>query len=179
VSLDQMSPSQREAARELLRVSLSVRGFETARNVMKLNEVLGEITGNWEFFGEWLNFLCIFGTPSMDEPWGWQIDGHHLNLNDFVLKDQVVMTPAFWGAEPAIADRGPYAGLREFDAEQRNRLELLRARSLPQQKQAIIVSPLSPPTCHRSAIPLQMDASSLCRSRTTSSSRMRASAPMP
>src|SRR5919108_5320019 len=51
-----------------------------------------------------------------------------LNLNDFVLKDQVVMTPAFWGAEPAIADRGPYAGLREFDAEQRNRLELLRAR---------------------------------------------------
>jgi hypothetical protein len=46
VSLDQMSPSQRDAARELLRVSLSVRGFETARNVMQLNEVLGEITGN-------------------------------------------------------------------------------------------------------------------------------------
>jgi hypothetical protein len=46
VSLDQMSPSQRDAALELLRVSLSVRGFETARNVMKLNEVLGEITGN-------------------------------------------------------------------------------------------------------------------------------------
>jgi hypothetical protein len=39
-----MSPSQRDAARGLLRVS--VRGFETARNVMKLNEVLGEITGN-------------------------------------------------------------------------------------------------------------------------------------
>src|SRR5262245_2025455 len=53
VSLDQMSASQRDAALELLRVSLSVRGFETARNVMKLNEVLGEITGNWEFFGEW------------------------------------------------------------------------------------------------------------------------------
>ena len=81
VSLDQMSASQRDAALELLRVSLSVRGFETARNVMKLNEVLGEITGNWEFFGEWFYFLCIFGTPSMDEPWGWQIDGHHLNLN--------------------------------------------------------------------------------------------------
>ena len=41
-----MSPSQRDAALELLRVSLSVRGFETARNVMKLNEVLGGITGN-------------------------------------------------------------------------------------------------------------------------------------
>jgi hypothetical protein len=74
----------------------------------------------------------------MDEPWGWQMDGHHLNLNDFVLKDHVVMTPAFWGAEPAIADRGPYAGLRECDAEQRNGLELIRTLSLPQQKQAII-----------------------------------------
>ena len=89
-------------------------------------------------FWEWLYFLCIFGTPSMDEPWGWQIDGHHLNLNYFVLKDQVVMTPAFWGAEPAIADRGPYAGLREFDAEQRNGLELMRALSLPQQEKAIV-----------------------------------------
>jgi Protein of unknown function (DUF3500) len=74
----------------------------------------------------------------MDEPWGWRIDGHYLNLNDFVLKDQGVMTPAFWGAEPATADRGPYAGLRECDAEQRNGLELIRALSLPQQKQAII-----------------------------------------
>jgi hypothetical protein len=35
------------------------------------------------------------GYPTLDEPWGWQIDGHHLNLNYFVLKDQVVMTPAF------------------------------------------------------------------------------------
>jgi hypothetical protein len=46
VSLDRMSSSQRDAALELLRASLSVRGFDTARNVMKLNELLGEITGN-------------------------------------------------------------------------------------------------------------------------------------
>ena len=72
----------------------------------------------------------------MDAPWGWQMDGHHRNLNDFVLKDQVVMTPAFWGAESAIADRGPYAGRHECDAEQRNGLELIRTLSLPQQKQA-------------------------------------------
>jgi hypothetical protein len=74
----------------------------------------------------------------MDEPWGWQIDGHHLNLNDLVLKDHVVMTPASSGVEPATADRGPYAGLREGDAERRNGLELIRALSLPQPKQAMI-----------------------------------------
>jgi hypothetical protein len=51
------------------------------------------------------------------------------------------MTPAFWGAEPAIADRGPYAGLRECDVEQPNGLELIRALSLPQQMQALSLSP--------------------------------------
>jgi hypothetical protein len=48
------------------------------------------------------------------------------------------MTPAFWGAEPAIADRGPYVRLRECDVEQSNGLELIRALSLPQQMQPII-----------------------------------------
>ena len=48
VSLDQMSPSQRQAALALLRESLSVRGFDTARNVMKLNRCWGKspLTGS-------------------------------------------------------------------------------------------------------------------------------------
>ncbi len=44
------------------------------------------------------------GTPSATEPWGWQLDGHHLIINYFVLGDQVVMTPSFFGSEPVIAD---------------------------------------------------------------------------
>src|SRR5688572_31010801 len=45
VCLDAMSPAQRERALALLQVSLSAQGFETARGVMKLNEVIREITG--------------------------------------------------------------------------------------------------------------------------------------
>ena len=138
VSLETLTSAQRDAALDLLRESLSVRGFDTARNVMKLNHVLGEITGNWPYFGEWVYFLCVFGEPSPDEPWGWQLDGHHLNLNYFVLGDQVVMTPGFWGAEPVVADRGVYKGLREFDAEQRDGLALVRGLSASQLRQAII-----------------------------------------
>ena len=84
LSFEDMNTAQREAALSLLRESLSARGFETARNVMKLNHTLAEITGNWNWLGEWIYFLCIFGTPSADQPWGWQLDGHHLNLNYFV-----------------------------------------------------------------------------------------------
>ena len=30
-------------------------------------------------------------------PWGWQLFGHHLVLNCFVLGDEIVMTPTFMG----------------------------------------------------------------------------------
>ena len=50
------------------------------------------------------------GTPSATEPWGWQLDGHHLVINYFVLRDQVVMTPTFMGSEPVIAASGQVQG---------------------------------------------------------------------
>ncbi len=74
---------------------------------MKLNELVRVITGSDEEYGEWLYWLSLLGTPSADEPWGWQLDGHHLIVNCFVLGDQVVMTPLFMGSEPvAVPGRG-------------------------------------------------------------------------
>ena len=52
------------------------------------------------------------GEPSATAPWGWQLEGHHLIVNYFVLGDQVVMTPAFMGSEPVIAESGQYAGTK-------------------------------------------------------------------
>jgi len=69
--LEDLAPTQRFAALELLRASLSDRGFDDVRDVMRFNEVLAEITGSVDEYGEWLYFLSIFGTPSDTEPWGW------------------------------------------------------------------------------------------------------------
>ena len=102
------------AALAIVQASLSATGYQTARDVMRLNETIGEITGDWDEYGEWLYWLSIFGTPSADEPWGWQIDGHHLIINCFVLGDQVVMTPVH-GLRAVVADTGKYAGTRVFD----------------------------------------------------------------
>ena len=95
--LEELDAARREAAIDILGASLSAGGFRLARDVMKLNHTIGEITGSWDEYGEWVSFLSIMGTPSHDQPWGWQIDGHHLNVNCFILKDQLVMTPAFFG----------------------------------------------------------------------------------
>ena len=64
---------------------MSEAGYRSARDVMRLNEHALEITGKPEEYSEWFYWVSIFGNPSPDEPWGWQIDGHHLNLNCFVL----------------------------------------------------------------------------------------------
>jgi len=136
--LEDMSSSQRDLALGLLRTSLSRSGFETARDVMKLNEVIREITGRDEEYGEWLYWLSIMGTPSAERPWGWQIDGHHLIVNCFVLGDQVVMTPMFMGSEPVAAESGPYAGTRVFEAEEEGGLTLMRALTPAQQSKTIL-----------------------------------------
>jgi hypothetical protein len=138
VSLDEMSAAQRERALALLRESLSTPGFKTARDVMRLNELVLAITGSQAEYGEWLYWLSIMGLPSFDGPWGWQIDGHHLIVNCFVLGDQVVMTPMFMGSEPVAAHEGPHVGTRVFQAEERQGLALMRSLTPEQRQRAII-----------------------------------------
>jgi Protein of unknown function (DUF3500) len=136
--LEDLDQRQRDAALDLLRASFSARGFDDARTVMRFNEVLADITGSRDEYGEWAYFLSVFGVPSDDEPWGWQVDGHHLNLHCFVLGDQVVLTPAFLGTEPCHVSSGPHAGLRAFDAETRDGIAMVRSLSPDQAHTAVL-----------------------------------------
>jgi hypothetical protein len=134
----EMSDEQIERAFALLKESFSGQGFATARDIMRLNETVMEMTGRVDEFGEDLYWLSIMGTPSATEPWGWQIDGHHLNVNYFVLGDQVVMAPAFLGSEPVFAHSGKYAGTRVFEAEEAQGLAVIRALDAGQRGRTIV-----------------------------------------
>ncbi len=136
--LDDLDPAQRGAALGLIEASSSAAGYESARNIMKLNEHAGELTGNKEEFAEWYYWISIFAEPSLTEPWGWQIDGHHLIVNCFVYGDQMVITPDFRGSEPVFAKSGKYAGTHVFHDEQSRGLEFMDALSPEQQQQAAI-----------------------------------------
>ena len=138
VCLADLSGAQREAALRLLRESMSPSGYETARDIMRLNAHALEITGKPEEYGEWYYWVCIFGTPSPEEPWGWQIDGHHLNVNCLVLGDQLVLTPNFMGSEPVLARFGKHQGTRVFAAEEEQGYALMRALSSEEQQRATI-----------------------------------------
>ncbi len=142
VMLDEMSLEQRERALAVLQASLSPQGFATVRNVMKLNDTVREMTGRGEEYGEWLYWISILGQPSSGEPWGWQIDGHHLIINCFVLGDQLVATPSFLGSEPCVAEEGLHKGTSVFRDEESKGLALMQSLSAGQQKKALLSNDL-------------------------------------
>jgi hypothetical protein len=139
VSFEEMSEAQRETAIGLLSASLSAKGLQLTRDIMRLNHTLGELNNdNFEEYGEWLYHITVMGTPSTTEPWGWQLDGHHLIVNYFVLGDQVVMTPLFVGSEPVTATAGKFKGTTILQEEQVAGLAMINALDATQQRQAIV-----------------------------------------
>lgn len=141
VSFKEMTPTQKEAATGLLRASLSAKGLQLSQDIMKLNETLGELNNNdFVRYGEGAYWMTLMGEPSKDKPWGWQLDGHHLIINYFVLGDQVVMTPTFLGSEPVIATSGKYKGTTILQEQQALGLKLVRTLTAEQKKTAILSS---------------------------------------
>ncbi len=139
VGFDEMDELQREAAFRLLGESLSAEGLRLTRDIMRLNHTLGELNDdNFEEYGEWLYWVTVMGEPSETEPWGWQLDGHHVIINYFVLGEQVVMTPLFVGSEPVVAEAGKYAGTAILQEEQDAGLGMIRALDDTQRERAIL-----------------------------------------
>ncbi|HUF48341.1 MAG TPA: DUF3500 domain-containing protein [Vicinamibacterales bacterium] len=127
VSFQEMTAEQRERGFDLMRAGLSARGFRQSRDIMRLNGYLAELLNRFDEYGELLYHLTVMGEPSASSPWGWQLDGHHLIVNYFVLGDQVVMTPTFMGSEPVTVASGPYADAMVLQAEERAGLAFMQA----------------------------------------------------
>ncbi|MEM7016028.1 MAG: DUF3500 domain-containing protein [Pseudomonadota bacterium] len=135
----EFTPEQAEAALALISSGLSERGYQTAIDIMRLEGYLADLLDNHVEYGEKRYWLTIMGEPSETEPWGWQLDGHHLIVNFFVLGDQVVMTPTFMGSEPPFATQGKLTGLSILDEELEAGLVLINSL-MPDQKKLAIVS---------------------------------------
>ena len=139
VGFNEMSDAQRKLAFEMLQQSLSAKGLKKTQDIMKLNGTLAELANNFREYGEWLYWITIMGKPSDIEPWGWQLDGHHVVINYFVLGEQVVMSPVFMGSEPVEAKAGKFQGTIVMQEEQNKGLQLMKMLSEAQRKQAVVM----------------------------------------
>ena len=133
ICLCDLNEVQKELAIDILKGSLSPMGFEKSNNVMKMEAYLGRIVNKTERFNSDLYWLTIMGNPSETEPWGWQLDGHHLVINYFILNDQVVMTPTFMGSEPVYIESSEGEGTRTFEKEENLGLEFYNSLTKEQR----------------------------------------------
>lgn len=144
-----MTPSQREAALELLDSGLSDRGSEQARSIIANETVLDEYERIEGIHSRWVRdpagyYFCIFGKPDGIEPWGWRASGHHLNVHCTVVKGELVSaTPLFFGAYPAEIRQGPEKGTRILPEEEDTARSLLGSLE-GEARQIAIVDPTAP-----------------------------------
>ncbi|WNE94223.1 DUF3500 domain-containing protein [Streptomyces luomodiensis] len=136
--LEDFDDVQRLRAMNVMRESLSAYGYGQLVDLMHLNRTIGELSDNEEGLNEWLYWFSVYGEPENGGPWGWQLDGHHVNVNCVLIGDQMVLTPSFLGAEPAVAGSGKYAGTMAFRAEEGLGHELFTQLGRRQRERATI-----------------------------------------
>ena len=134
----EMTDAQRQLAVAFLRSGLSAKGLAKTQDIMKLNGTLAELMNDWKQYGDQLYWITIMGEPSATQPWGWQLDGHHVIINYFILGDQVVMTPVFMGSEPIRAEGGKFKGTVVLQEEQDLGLAFMQSLNAAQQGEARI-----------------------------------------
>lgn len=146
ISFKDLSPAQREAALQLLRDSLSARGYQKVETIRALEIVLREIEqGRGPVRDPELYYITVFGEPSQQGAWGWRYEGHHISLNWTSVGGKVIASsPQFLGSNPAEVREGPMRGTRALAAEEDLGRALVRSLSAEQRRQAIL-SDIAPP----------------------------------
>ena len=137
IRLDETTPRIRALIHDVLKASLSARGYDKALGCCITNHFLGELVNGLNVLNQhsynFRLFLPADGSPSLQRPWGWTFFGHHLCLAVVFVGRRMVVGPTFMGAEPDRIDEGPHKGLRLFEKEEYDSLKIVRA--LPQELQ--------------------------------------------
>ncbi|KPI11557.1 Protein of unknown function DUF3500 [Actinobacteria bacterium OK074] len=142
--LEDLDDGTRHRALAVVRAALSAAGYAQVVDLMHLNLTIGELRGEEHLLNEWLYWFSVYGEPERGGPWGWQLDGHHVNVNCVFVGDQMVLTPTFLGAEPVVAESGKYAGTTAFRAEEAVGQALFESLTNRQRERAVIADELPP-----------------------------------
>jgi hypothetical protein len=139
ISLAELNKKQQDLFFELLKNSLSETGYAKTRQIISLEEVLAELSGDHNYRDPEKYYTAFYGNPVKDSLWAWSFQGHHISLNFTVLNGETSISPRFLGANPATVKEGKRKGERTLAAEEDLGLELINSCSAEQQKKAIFM----------------------------------------
>jgi len=148
ISVNELNPSQKEAAMALMKSCLSNEGFRKAADIMQLEIVLKAIEGRKEddhYRDPGKYFFSVFGIPGNKTIWGWRIEGHHVAFN-FSASNNILVatTPGFMGSNPAVVQSGPQKGKQILAEETDKGFALLHSFSQGQLKD-LMMDTIAPP----------------------------------
>lgn len=143
LAIGDMTDEQRVFAHRLMQCGLSTQGYQKSAGIMRMDDLVREniatiITSGAIEIGKEFYWLAIFGEPDTAEPWGWQLEGHHLALNFTSIDGSLAVTPTFMGADPAEVQSGSLAGWRLLGGEEDRAYALIAALTEEQRRQAVI-----------------------------------------
>lgn len=136
--------TQKSAALQLLRASLSEEGYRKTNEIRELENVLIRIENDNYLMPDGklrrdpLNYhFSIFGSPSPTEIWGWRFEGHHISLN-FTSNEGTLWsgTPFFFGSNPGIVKAEGAPDRQVLKQETELGFELINALSKEQLSKA-------------------------------------------
>jgi hypothetical protein len=132
--LEDLAPDVADAVLDMVRASLSPEGWDLVSGAMSLNGYLGELVGLPTVMNDRSYQVSLFGTPSREGPWGWQLFGHHVAVNFLSTGGRHVIAPVFIGGEPAVADGWPPL----FADREARALELAASLTDAQRTEAVV-----------------------------------------
>jgi hypothetical protein len=141
--LEDLAEEKASAVLNLVRASLSPEGFARVKEAMELNAFLGNLVALPAVMNARSYWVALFGEPSTDGPWGWQLFGHHVALNFVTVGGRDVIAPLFLGAEPALTDgsRPPLFATREERA-----IALASSLTPAQRERAVVFASVLDPS---------------------------------
>ncbi len=145
-----MNAEQKQAALQLLKSSLSQEGYDKARSIMALENVLRVIENrpaNDTYRDPDQYAFSVFGNPSGKEPWSWRVDGHHLAMQFLIIAGPtgegrvLAQTPIFFGSNPAVVRvDGPEKGKQVLKDETMHAFALLASLDTAQVRRATLAA---------------------------------------
>ncbi len=137
IAINQLKPEQKQLLFELLHSSLSETGYSKTKQIISLENVLAEITGDTVTRDPEKYYTAFYGNPEKDSLWSWSFQGHHVSLNFTILNGEISIAPRFLGANPATVLTGNRKGERTLATEEDLGLELVNSLSAEQKKKAV------------------------------------------
>lgn len=142
VRLGDLSDQQLAKAFQLIAASLSRQGFDKVKGILLGDDLLvreGQPISRMRFGADNYWFF-IYGEPSTETPWGWQLDGHHLAINLTVVGDLVTLAPSFVGSQPADVEWAGKVSTKPMQNEVEQAFGLVNSLNA-EQKQKTVIGP--------------------------------------